>query len=110
MIAIVKLIANKNGKIHSYAKNKLKDFKWSGFTDFLNEIYLPMSFICGINTSALGVKPFSVFFMSIFACAIGLLLVFWPFFTSISIFLKFRSCKFFPVVMPDGIEIFEGGD
>ena len=110
MLAVVSIFAKKKGKIHSYAKEKLKGFKWSGLTDFLNEIYLPMSFICGINTSVLGVKPFSVLFMSIFASIIGFLLVFWPFFTSISLFLKLRKRKFFPVIMPEGIEIYEGGE
>lgn len=52
LFALLRLIC-RTGRIHDYAHKKQEAFFWAGFNDFINGMYLTMSFCAGINSSAL---------------------------------------------------------
>lgn len=110
LLAIVKACAHKGSKLHSYSITKLTEFKWAGFTDFLNEIYLPMSYIVFINSSALSADSLSVFFMSVFCSTMSLVLICWPFYLAIKVYKALATRPVYPIVLQGNIEIMEGGE
>ena len=73
--------------IHKFAARKNNEFFWAGFTNFLNEIYLPMAISVSINSATLQFDSFGTIFNSTYSCVVGLMLIAWP----IKIALEFNS-------------------
>jgi len=82
-LTMVRRCASKNGRVYSCSNSRINGVKWSGFTNFLNEIYLPMSYIVCINFSALDRGSVSLFFLSSFATLMSLVLIYWPIYVAI---------------------------
>ena len=63
---------------HKYAQQKKDDYRWAGFTDFLNEASLSLSFCVGINMKKFRFENASETANTIWACTIGLTMLVWP--------------------------------
>ena len=68
----------KQGRIHDYCRRKFDGFVWAGCNDFLNEIYLTMSFGICINTSSLEFSSTAIGINNVYGCIFALIVGFGP--------------------------------
>ena len=78
MASLITRFTKKNGRANKWATAKKRNFRWAGFTNFLNEIYLNMAFAVCINASAFGADTTTTVLMTIFSIIVGLLEICWP--------------------------------
>ena len=110
LLVIMRCFVRVDSKIYIYLDTKLRAFKWAGFTDFINEIYLPMSYIVSINSSSMGVETMSQLLMSVLTAMMSLVLICWPFYISINVYILLATRPEYQITLQSGIEILEGGE
>ena len=110
IFALAKCCSSNGGKINTLVRSKLSKLFWADFTDFLNEVYLPMSYLVCINCSALGTYSSAVFFMSAFAFIMGFILVFWPIYVANQVNSAMKKKPDYPLFLRKLNENKEGGE
>lgn len=78
LASVTTRVTKKGGKANKWATNKKSSFRWAGFTNFLNEVYLNMAFAVCINAAAFGVSSTTTTLMTIISTIVGLTQICWP--------------------------------
>ena len=78
MASLITRCTKKDGRANKWATAKKRNFRWAGFTNFLNEVYLNMAFAVCINVSVFGADTNTTVLMTILSIIVGLLEICWP--------------------------------
>ena len=84
-------LCGSSSRLYRFAKFKKDGFRWAGYHDFLNEIYLTMSFVISINTSSISFTGGSAIIVnSCFAIVMALVCVFTPIYLAVRSHLDWK--------------------
>ena len=97
----------KDGRLNRFAVFKSTSFRWAGFNDFINEIYLTQSFAICINTSSMGFVSLSVGINNTFGSIIAVTLIVVPIIISIRAHLQWKREL---LIGAAKVELKEGGE
>ena len=70
--SLVAKVSKKDGTINKWATKKKMSFRWAGFTNFTNEIYLTMAFGVCINSYAFGTSTPTITISTVISNVIAL--------------------------------------
>ena len=80
----------KRGRCARLAQAKQDSFRWGGFNDFINEIFLTVSFAVSINFSKVDWSTTPMTISNIFAIIMALVIIVVPNFIAIALHLRWR--------------------